>query len=597
MGTFGSPIAFALRDVGAGFGELLKSEAERRDAGLRREVALGQLGIQKAQVEAQGQQNLAQLGIQQAQVGSQQREFEARQELAERQLQHQQFRDLKADTLAQGQLGVAEASQLATERYQGRTATVAEAAQRSQAEVNTAQARSLGFAGDYAEQHTRQLKALNDLTAETTAAGEQLVDPAVVLNTAYEGWKRAHGEPVANALRTQALAFVSANSMPGELEQGSDPATGKSRVPLRLLQQRMQAYGSIVNDMAKFGGKMTDPELIKTILGTYEKAPLADQQQGMGMYLVKNLAIARNPEQAAAELQRIDQEAYTQGVVSPANPKGLSLKAAALERMDADKVPRNEANIKRYMNEVAAVVESQRTQALLGMLSPVQRTAIQAVTAPVAAPTTAPVAAGQEQTRLEAFTGQAAQAVGLRPVEAQALFRVESNFQNVPNAQYGPRSGTGPGQLVASTFRQYAKPGEDINNPEDNIRVGIRYLVALKQHYGGDLRRAYAAYNAGPGNVPKEGPIPQRVQVEDITVYPAAFADKVIANLGEQPGLYGRTLPPAFANTPATLVRGARTVYKAISEGGTSPPPPRQGLPPGLAGAGLSEADRYLLSR
>lgn len=34
-----------------------------------------------------------------------------------------------------------------------------------------------------------------------------------------------------------------------------------------------------------------------------------------------------------------------------------------------------------------------------------------------------------------------------------------------------------------------------------NVFGGIRYLARMRAHYGGDIRKALAAYNWGPGNV------------------------------------------------------------------------------------------------
>lgn len=43
----------------------------------------------------------------------------------------------------------------------------------------------------------------------------------------------------------------------------------------------------------------------------------------------------------------------------------------------------------------------------------------------------------------------------------------------------------------------------------ENIDGGVRYLAQLWRRYGGDRARVAAAYNAGPGRVPKSGPLPE----------------------------------------------------------------------------------------
>jgi soluble lytic murein transglycosylase-like protein len=42
-------------------------------------------------------------------------------------------------------------------------------------------------------------------------------------------------------------------------------------------------------------------------------------------------------------------------------------------------------------------------------------------------------------------------------------------------------------------------PGEDPFDPETNLRVGVGILCRLLREAGGDLPRALAAYNGGPG--------------------------------------------------------------------------------------------------
>ena len=37
--------------------------------------------------------------------------------------------------------------------------------------------------------------------------------------------------------------------------------------------------------------------------------------------------------------------------------------------------------------------------------------------------------------------------------------------------------------------------------PSDDVRVGQEYLAAMRHRYGGDMSKAWGAYNAGPGAV------------------------------------------------------------------------------------------------
>jgi len=51
--------------------------------------------------------------------------------------------------------------------------------------------------------------------------------------------------------------------------------------------------------------------------------------------------------------------------------------------------------------------------------------------------------------------------------------------------------------------------GVDPHDPSANLEGGARYLRAQLDTFGGDLEKALAAYNAGPGRVPRANGIPR----------------------------------------------------------------------------------------
>jgi hypothetical protein len=77
------------------------------------------------------------------------------------------------------------------------------------------------------------------------------------------------------------------------------------------------------------------------------------------------------------------------------------------------------------------------------------------------------------------------------------------------NQRYGPHGGLltsskgakGEMQVMGGTTTDpgFGVRPADPNNPDDIARVGREYLAAMMKRYGGDPRKAWAAYNAGPG--------------------------------------------------------------------------------------------------
>jgi soluble lytic murein transglycosylase-like protein len=109
-----------------------------------------------------------------------------------------------------------------------------------------------------------------------------------------------------------------------------------------------------------------------------------------------------------------------------------------------------------------------------------------------------------EQQIIEQKVRKAAEKYNLPPELISAVIRAESNF----NAQAVSSAGAqGLMQLMPETARELG-----VENPfdiEQNIDGGARYLRNMLDRFGGSLRKALAAYNAGPGTVSKyDGRVP-----------------------------------------------------------------------------------------
>lgn len=83
---------------------------------------------------------------------------------------------------------------------------------------------------------------------------------------------------------------------------------------------------------------------------------------------------------------------------------------------------------------------------------------------------------------------------------AKAMTRVESGFN--PNAT-SKCGAMGLMQLMPDTAKSMGV--KNPYDPEQNIEGGIKYLSKLLKRYGGDYRRAVAAYNGGMGNIERKG--------------------------------------------------------------------------------------------
>ena len=117
-------------------------------------------------------------------------------------------------------------------------------------------------------------------------------------------------------------------------------------------------------------------------------------------------------------------------------------------------------------------------------------------------------------------------------------------------SQVMPATAAAPGYGIAPAAAQ---------TPEEYNRVGREYYDAMLKHFGGDERKAAAAYNAGPGAVQKnitanagqmnEAQLPKETQ---------GYLGKVFGGVGQavnaiMPSAQAGTLPPGQAQRPATI--------------------------------------------
>lgn len=130
------------------------------------------------------------------------------------------------------------------------------------------------------------------------------------------------------------------------------------------------------------------------------------------------------------------------------------------------------------------------------------------VQAPAAVGTQPPIGGGATTTGTQArttppeFESAITEANRLYPqvstTRIKSIIAAESNFDPKAVSSAGAK---GPMQLMSGTAKDMG-----VDDPFDvtqNVRGGTRYYAQMLQRYGGDERKALAAYNWGPGNLDK----------------------------------------------------------------------------------------------
>ena len=125
--------------------------------------------------------------------------------------------------------------------------------------------------------------------------------------------------------------------------------------------------------------------------------------------------------------------------------------------------------------------------------------------------------------QFEALLKQAAAAANISPTLLSALVWQESRWN--PQA-VSPKGAMGLAQLMPGTARDL---GVNPADPAANLIGGARYLRQLLDQFGGNVEKALAAYNAGPGRVRNAGGVPA---IAETQAYVASIVRRISYSTG-----------------------------------------------------------------
>lgn len=119
-------------------------------------------------------------------------------------------------------------------------------------------------------------------------------------------------------------------------------------------------------------------------------------------------------------------------------------------------------------------------------------------------------AAAAPPAEIKAMVERLAPQYGLDPRLVLTVMQIESAFRsNVVS----PKAAAGLMQLIPATAERFGV--EDVFDPEDNARGGMRYLRWLLSYFRGDVILATAAYNAGEGAVDRHKGVPPYAETQN----------------------------------------------------------------------------------
>lgn len=160
---------------------------------------------------------------------------------------------------------------------------------------------------------------------------------------------------------------------------------------------------------------------------------------------------------------------------------------------------------------------------------------------------------------VESEIKEAARLYGLDPALVRAVAQQESGLRQEARSR---RGALGVMQLMPQTARELGYDAEDLRG---NIRAGAAYLSMMMETFGGDVKRALAAYNAGPGAVQRHGGIPPFAETRN---YVTSIMGKMAVNAA---GALGQPISATVAQLGQQAVQGAAQAVAQVAGQAASP--------------------------
>ena len=177
---------------------------------------------------------------------------------------------------------------------------------------------------------------------------------------------------------------------------------------------------------------------------------------------------------------------------------------------------------------------------------------------------------------VESEIRDAAKLYNLDPALVRAVAVQESGLRNEARSR---RGAMGVMQMMPQTAQELGYDAADLRG---NVRAGAAYLSMMMETFGGDVKRALAAYNAGPGAVQRHGGVPPFAETRN---YVTSIMGKMAVNAA---GAIGQPITTTVAQLGASAMQGAAQAVSQATSQATSP------LTAGLGGNPLTDMDRLV---